>query len=218
MDFELRLETVRDFRTTEELTREAFWNMYVPGCSEHLILHKMRQAKEFVSELDFVALKNGRIIGNIVYARTRILRDPGNPATPGERGYEAITFGPLSVLPEEQSQGVGSALVEQSLRRAAEMGFRVVLIHGDPEYYKRFGFQASREFHITNSEGKYPAALLALALYPGAIRDTWGRFDYGDLYDADEKELEAFDRTFPPKEKGFKESQNRFQELSGINY
>ena len=64
-----RLENEKDFFEVENLTREAFWDVYRPGCNEHLVLHKLRNAESFIKELDYVALKDDKIIGSIVYSR-----------------------------------------------------------------------------------------------------------------------------------------------------
>ena len=66
MDIIMRNETENDYRVVEEITREAFWNLYVPGCNEHYIVHVMRDHPDFLKELDFVAEYNGKIVGNII--------------------------------------------------------------------------------------------------------------------------------------------------------
>ncbi len=59
----IRLEEEADYRETENLTREAFWNVYCPGCKEHFVLHRYRQDPAFVPELDFVMELDGEMIG-----------------------------------------------------------------------------------------------------------------------------------------------------------
>ena len=206
MDIELRLEEEKDHDIVEELTRDAFWNVYVPGADEHFLIHNLRKTEEFVQELDFVAVYNGRIIGNIVYARSRIIDC--------EKEHTVLTFGPVSVLPEYQNKGVGSKLINHTIKLSANMGYKAVLIYGSPDYYIRFGFKASKEYHITNKDGKFPAALLALELRPGALKDIKGIFDEGCAYQINQKEAEAFDRNFPKKEKFKTKSQERFIEES----
>ena len=202
----LRLETKEDRQIVEELTREAFWNVHEPGCSEHYLAHIMRDSELFLPELDFVAEINGKIVGNIMYMRSSI--------TDGEQThYPVITFGPISVLPKEQGKGVGSKLIEHTLKLATDMGYGAVLIYGDPEYYKRFGFVPAERYSIRNNEGYYAAALLALELREGALSDKQGCFIEGEIYDIDEQQAEAFDRNFPPKEKSHAPSQDRFAEL-----
>ena len=61
MNFTIRTECEKDYRTVEELVREAFWDLYVPGCSEHFILYNLRKSTDFIPELDFIAEKAGRI-------------------------------------------------------------------------------------------------------------------------------------------------------------
>jgi predicted N-acetyltransferase YhbS len=210
MNIEIRGEERRDFRLVEELTREAFWNVYVPGCNEHLLAHNLRGAKEFISELDLVAFCEGKIIGNIMYTRSKIIANANtNPAE-----IPVLTFGPLSVLPEYQNKGVGKALVEHSVRLAKKMGERAFFIYGDPEYYRRFGFKVSKEYGVSNDGGNFPAALLTLELYAGALEGINGMFEEAPVFEVIERELEEFERGFPKKEKGYSKSQERFRELS----
>nr|MDD6336651.1 acetyltransferase [bacterium] len=61
----IRKETPADYRTVENLTREAFWNVYRPGCLEHYVLHLFRDRDDFVPELDFVMEVEGNIIGHV---------------------------------------------------------------------------------------------------------------------------------------------------------
>ena len=97
MDVMIRNERPGDYRETEEVTREAFWNVHEPGCCEHYLAHLMRERPEFIRELDFVAVRDGRIVGNIMYARTEIQCDDGTT-------HAAVTFGPISVLPAYQDK------------------------------------------------------------------------------------------------------------------
>ena len=204
---ELRPETEDDYRVVEVLTREAFWNVHVPGCDEHLLIHNLRKAKEFVRELDFVAVCDEKIVGNIMYAKAKIIDS--------EKEYAVLTFGPVSVLPEYQNKGIGAKLINHTIQLAKEMGYKAILIYGDPEYYKRFGFKVSKEYNVTNKESKYPAALLALELFSGALSGVDGVFDEGKAYEIDGKELEVFEKGFQEKAKLRTKSQERFEELAG---
>jgi len=208
MDIEIRREQENDYRIVEEITREAFWNLHVPGCDEHLLAHNLRKAPVFIPALDFVASMNNRIVGNIMYCRSTVKSDTG-------AAFDMLTFGPLSVLPEYQKQGIGAALIRHSLKEAARLNYKAVLIYGDPAYYHRFGFQSAKEFAISTSEGTTMDALMALELQEGALHGISGRFFEGDAYRVDAEELIEFEKTFPYKEKRVTESQKRFLELSG---
>ena len=206
MQIILRRETEKDFRLVEELTREAFWNVYAPGCSEHLLVHNLRNAKAFIKELDFVALHKNAIVGHIVYAETKV-NNNGN-------AYPVVTFGPVSVLPEYQNKGIGSVLILHTITLSRDMGDKAVIIYGDPDYYKRFGFKQSKEYGITDKNKKYPASLLVLPLAAGALDGITGIFDEGTIYDINENELEAFDKGFPQKEKAVTKTRQRFLEIA----
>ncbi len=124
---DIRLEIPADYRETETLTREAFWNQYVPGCAEHLVLHQLRRHPDFVPALDFVAEEDGRLVGHIAYTRAVICRE-------GRNSLAVLCLGPVSVLPERQRAGVGSALIRHSLEAARNLGFPAVCLYGDPRY------------------------------------------------------------------------------------
>ena len=111
----IRNEKVNDYRTVEEMVREAFWNLYVPGCNEHFVLHNLRNSSDFIPDLDFVAEKEGQIVGQIVYSRGIIEYIQG-----AEK--EVISFGPVSVLPAFQKQGIGTTLISHTINLAQEMG------------------------------------------------------------------------------------------------
>jgi predicted N-acetyltransferase YhbS len=206
MEIKLRLEEEKDYRLVEELTREAFWNVNFPGCCEHLVIHNLRKVNEFIKELDFVAIHNNEIVGNIVYVEAK-LKD-------NDKEYTVLTFGPLSVLPEYQNKGIGGELINYTMKLSKEMGYKAIIIYGDPEYYKRFGFKESKEYNITNKDKKYPAALLVSELYPNALNGINGIFDEGKNYEIDENKFEEFEKDFDKKEKCVTKSQQRFMEIA----
>ena len=138
MEIIIRHEQEVDYRNVEELTREAFWNRYVPGCDEHYLVHSMRSMPAFLPDLDFVAEYHGNVIGNIMYTKATIFGDDG-------RQYPVLTFGPISVLPEYQGRGIGSKLIQHTKAIAKSLGYQAILIYGDPEFYKRVGFVALSE-------------------------------------------------------------------------
>jgi predicted N-acetyltransferase YhbS len=206
MEIVLRLEEEKDFTIVEDLIREAFWNVYCPGADEHLLVHNLRKTNVFIKELDFVALYNNKIAGNIMYANSTVKNN--------DLEYTVLTFGPVSVLPEYQNKGIGGKLINHTIKLSKEMGYKGIIIYGDPEYYRRFGFKASKEYKITNKDKKFPAALLVLELYSNALNGIEGIFDEGKAYEIDKNEAEEFDKKFIAKEKGYSKSQERFKELS----
>jgi len=120
MNISIRLEEEKDFKSVEYRTREAFWDLYKPGCDEHLVVHKIRKVPAFVKELDFVAYDKDTIVGNIIYSRAKILNEES-------KEFEVLCMGPLTVPPSYQKQGIGSLLMNHSIERARQLGYKVSL-------------------------------------------------------------------------------------------
>jgi predicted N-acetyltransferase YhbS len=205
----IRLEEEEDRLFVEELTREAFWNKYAPGCDEHLLVRNLRHTAAFIRELDFVAVCQGAIVGHSLCVKSAVKTS--------EAEYPAVTLGPLSVAPAYQNRGIGGRLIAHTGEAARGMGYKAIMLYGDPAYYTRFGFKVSKAYGITDRDRRYPAALLALALYEGALDGASGAFFDGneELYAVDRKELEEFERRFPHKEKAAAKTQERFNQLAG---
>jgi len=203
MDIIIRNETEEDHGVVEAVTREAFWNLYVPGCNEHYIVHSMRKHKDFIKELDYVALVNGRIVGNIMYTRASLANEIGE-------SLDIASFGPVSVRPEFQRMGIGSRLIQHSHRAAKNLGFKVIAIYGDPHNYCKHGFKNGKDLNISDSNGDYPYGLLALELEQGVLPGRHWRLQISPVYECSESDVEDFDKRFPPKEKGYQYSQEIF--------
>jgi putative acetyltransferase len=202
----IRRELPGDFSAVENLTREAFWNLYVPGCDEHFLVHKMRSHPDFIGELDYVAVRGNAVIGNIMFTKSCILQEDGSR-------FPCISFGPVSVLPEYQRRGVGSALITHTKNEALRLGHRAIIILGSPVNYCKHGFTSSRDFNISNSSGDYPLAQLVCELEKDALKGITGKYVYSDVYDMDPKEVEEFEKTLPPKETGHRYTQDLFSIL-----
>ena len=194
LDILLRREKPADYSETESITREAFWNQYAPGCCEHYLIHIMRGCPAFIPELDVVAVYQGEIIGNVVCLKAVIHGDDGDE-------YEVLSLGPISVLPEYQGQGVGSKLIAHTRKLAREMGFRAILLCGDPDYYSRQGFDAAEKYGIRTADHMYAAALLVCGLYENALSCVRGQYIEDSIYEIDEAAAAEFDELFPEKEK-----------------
>ena len=204
---QLRPEHPADHRAVEELTRDAFWNFYSPGCVEHYLTHILRSSPDFVEGLDYVAVRGDTVVGSILYTRANILLDNGGK-------QEVLCFGPLAVAPAVQRQGIGRQLINQTAQLARELGYAAILIYGDPDYYSRQGFVPAERFAIGSAEGAYIDSLQAMELRPGALAGCAGLFQESPSYQVDPDEVLRFDAAFPPKEqRSGLPSQERFAQL-----
>ena len=190
-EYIIRKETPADWAEAEFLTREAFWNVYRPGCDEHLIVHNLRGSKDTVEELNHVVEYKGRIVGHIFYTHSRLWD--------GETFHPSLSFGPISVLPEMQRKGIGSLLIRHTLALAKKMGFPGVVIEGNPNYYHRFGFYDAEKHGIAMSDGEFRDVMMSIEFIPGALHA--GSVRYADAFAVDAAQLEEFETHFPPKVK-----------------
>lgn len=193
----IRPEETSDHRAVETLIREAFWNVYRPGCSEHYVAHVLRDDPAFVKELDFVMEQDGRLIGQNLFVRTVIQADD-------DREIEVLTMGPICITPELQRQGYGKLLLDATLEKAAAMGFGAVLFEGNIAFYGESGFTYASEFGIRYHdlpEGEDASFFLAKELIPGYLDGVTGVYLTPQSYYVDDADVEAFDQQFAPKVK-----------------
>ena len=196
-DIAIRLEEKTDYRAVENLVREAFWNVYRPGCSEHYVIHVLRDDPAFVKELDFVMEKDGELIGQNMFMRTLIHSDDG-------RDVPVLTMGPIGIIPALKRRGYGKLLLDFSLEQAAALGYGAVLFEGNIAFYGKSGFTYARNFSIRYHdlpEGADDSFFLCRELIDGYLAGVTGVYQTPMGYYVDDADVEAFDKAFPPKEK-----------------
>ena len=196
-DYIIRNEKLTDRRAVEFLIREAFWNVYKPGCSEHYVMHVLRDDPAFVPELNFVMEKDGEIIGQNMFMRTVIKADDG-------RTVDVLTMGPICIAPALKRKGYGKILLDYSLEKAAEMGFGAVLFEGNIAFYGKSGFDYASRFGIRYHdlpEDADASFFLCRELIPGYLDTVTGVYLTPQGYYVDDEDVEAFDSAFPKKEK-----------------
>ena len=196
-DYTIRLERTEDHREVENLVRESFWNVYRPGCSEHYVIHVLRDDPAFVKELDFVMEQNGKLIGQNMFMRTVIEADDG-------RVIDVLTMGPIGITPELKRRGYGKKLLDYSLEKAAAMGFGAVLFEGNIDFYGHCGFSYARNFGIRYHdlpEGTDDSFFLCKELIPDYLDGITGVYQTPNGYYVEDADVEEFDNAFPRKEK-----------------
>ena len=193
----IRPETKSDDRVVENLTREAFWNVYRPGCMEHYVLHCFRADPAFVPELDLVMELDGTLIGHIMYARSEIACSDG-------RALPIMTFGPISIAPEYKRQGYGKCLLDYSMEKAKEMGAGALAITGNILFYGKSGFVPAKSKGIRYADDPDASYLLIKELTPGFLSGISGTYKDPEGYFVCERDPDGFaqfEATFPEKEK-----------------
>ena len=198
----IRLEESSDYREVENLTREAFWNVYRPGCVEHYVLHRYRDDPAFIPELDFVMEEGGRLIGHVMFSKAEIVLAGGGV-------LPSWTFGPISIHPDFKRKGYGLKLLNHALGKARELGVGFLCMEGNIGFYGHAGFDLASKFRIhyhgepTEAEVPY---FLARELIPGYLRGIEGTYTPPKGYfvaDGNPEDFAAFEATFPAKDKAF---------------
>ena len=199
----IRNETPNDYKRVETITRKAFWNLYIPGCIEHYLVHVMRTHPDFLPRLDFVLEDDGQIIGNIMYTKAKLIDETGEEKT-------ILTFGPVCILPEYQRKGYGKRLIAYSLEQAVALGYDVVVIFGNPDNYVSSGFKSCKRYNISLANGAYPSAMLVKQLKPGVLNGRKWVYQQSPVMEIDEQEAQRFDAELEPMEKKYQPSQEVF--------
>lgn len=193
----IRREVEKDCMEVENLVRDAFWNVYRPGCYEHYLIHELRNNPDFVKELDFVMELDGRIIGQNAFTKAEIITDDG-------RHIPVLTMGPICIANDLKRQGLGKILLDYSLKKATELGFGAVCFEGNIDFYGKSGFVLASEkkihYHGEPRDAVVPYFLLK-ELKDGYLDGIEGVFYQPMAVYADESAAEEFDKQFPPKEK-----------------
>ncbi|EDS72089.1 acetyltransferase, GNAT family [Anaerofustis stercorihominis DSM 17244] len=206
----IRKETKEDYKETEYITREAFFNVYQEGCFEHYILNKLHSSKDYIKELAFVVEKNNKLIGHIGYTHSKLISSNNDEKN-------IISFGPVSIIPEYKMQGIGSKLIIHSIAEAKKLAHKAIVIYGNPKLYQHFGFTLGIKYGIKTAEGKNAVPLLAMELEKGYLNDADGyRFMESQDFEINEQEFNEYDKSFPYKEKKKTESQTEFEIISNL--
>ena len=199
----IRNEEATDCEKVEEITRKAFWNLYIPGCVEHYLVHVMRSHKDFLPELDFVIEVDNQIIGNIMYTKTKLIDESGEEKN-------ILTFGPVCILPEYQRKGYGKKLMEYSFEQAVTLGYDMIVIFGNPGNYVSRGFKSCKKYNVCLENGTYPAAMMVKELKPDVLDGRKWIYYQSPVFEINEQEAGRFDEGLGGLEKKYRPSQEEF--------
>jgi putative acetyltransferase len=199
----IRNEAAADYGRVEEITRKAFWNLYIPGCNEHYLVHIMRSHEDFLPELDLVIEVDGQIVGNIMYTKAKLIDEAGEEKN-------ILTFGPVCILPEYQRRGYGKELMAFSFELAVVFGYDVIVIFGNPGNYVSRGFKSCQKYNVCLEGGIFPSAMLVKELTSDVLDGRKWVYQQSPVFEIDEQEAERFDQTLEPKEKSYQPSQEEF--------
>ncbi|MDD4070019.1 MAG: N-acetyltransferase [Candidatus Izemoplasmatales bacterium] len=190
MNIIIRKEEKKDYKTVEQITKEAFYNEKdleekgYPAVEPYLV-HQLRK-KDGNIDLSLVATLNDEVVGHIIYSKAYILTEENNK-------IDTLIFGPVSVRKNYQNQGIGTRLITESIKIAIDYGYGAIIIFGHPNYYPRFGFVPASNFCISTKEGHNFDAFMALELKKGYLSEKKGKFYASDIFDEEAQHEQILD-------------------------
>ena len=194
-NYSIRVEEERDYSTVEGLVREAFWNVYRPGCTEHYVLHHLRNCPDFIPELAFVMEDDGKIIGQNVFVKAQITKSKVT-------AFPILTMGPICIANEYKRKGYGKILLDYSLEKAKALGYGAVCFEGNIDFYGKSGFDFASKFGIKYHglpEGMAADFFLCKELQPGYLDGIIGVYATPAAYfvaEENPEDFEKFEREF----------------------
>lgn len=163
-------ETKDDIVGIHEVLTKAFGRS-----NEAELVQVIRASSNFIPELSLVAKEDGNVVGHILFSPIIIQAQ--------EQNIEAIALAPLAVTPIFQHQGIGSQLVKFGLSKCRELDYKIVIVLGHPDYYKRFGFQTASKLGVQAPFPVPDEAFMVLGLKPEALINISGTVRYPAYFD-----------------------------------
>jgi len=134
MDFKIRSEELKDIEQVHAILRATF-----PTWAESTLVDALRTNDQAIILL--VAMNDDQVLGHILFS-------PVSTAPLSEA--KGMGLAPVAILPEVQSQGIGSQLIREGLRLCKELGYDFCVVLGNPKYYQGFGFEKASNFGLQN--------------------------------------------------------------------
>lgn len=162
---DIELQKMQDLEAVEHLLDVSF------GPDRHQkTAYRLRDNVDPIPELSFVARLSGKLVGTLRFWPIVVKSD-----TDGKAGKRALLLGPIAVEPSLKGRGIGIGLMNHGLARARQLGHKIVILVGDPDYYKKVGFSQIEPGRITMPGPVDTHRLLALELEDGALANVSGR-------------------------------------------
>jgi len=170
MKIHIREEQKKDHPAVFQIVEKAFEKMKYSSHTEQFIVEKLRKDEAFVPELSLVAELDDELVGYIILSKIKI--DNGNQL------FDALTLGPVAVLPKLHGKSIGSQLINEAHKRAKELGHKVVILLGHKDYYPRFGYELMQKYGISLPFEASPENCMVFGLTPDALKGVSGKVIY----------------------------------------
>jgi len=160
---EVRAEKSEDFSAVRKVNIAAFGRD-----NEANLVDRLRGV---ASTLFLIVVQSEQVVGHIFFSPVSV---------EGKRADNSLILGlaPIAVLPDYQRQGIGSLLIQHSLKECARLGYGALVVLGYPEYYPRFGFIPAKEKRLRCEYAVPDEVFMVLELKNGALDGCVGTVKY----------------------------------------
>jgi len=165
----IRRETPSEFGKIYELVKTAFQTAKVSNGKEQEYVDELRSGGNYIPELALVAEEEGELVGHIMLTKAHIINE--------QNQADVLLLAPISVVEQYRHQGIGSALIHMSFKLAREMGFKAVVLVGDPNFYNRFGFKTAAQFGVKSTHPIPDENVMVCELIPNSLEGVNGKVD-----------------------------------------
>ncbi|MEK6748423.1 MAG: N-acetyltransferase [Pseudomonadota bacterium] len=157
-DIIVRPEQTTDVNAVDVVNISAF-----EGEKEAQLVADLRKSPYYIPALALVAEVHGRLVGHIMLSKAQLNR----------RGLlsEVLVLAPMSVVPSQSHRGIGTRLVQEATGRAQRMGYRAVIVTGQPEYYQKLGFHKGSRWRLYSTLPVPDSAISAMELHDGTFKE-----------------------------------------------
>lgn len=166
----IRKEQPEDFKAVARIIKAAFAKDPHSDQREHIIVEKLRQSENFISELSLIAEKDNEVVGHILLTPISIVNE--------EEEIPSLALAPVSVKVEHQGQGIGSQLIKTAHEKAKAMNFKHIVLLGYEDYYPRFGYELTSKYNIKLPFPAPKENCMVIALEENVLNTVYGMVEY----------------------------------------
>ena len=187
-DLTIRPETEKDYDEINDLVIRSFseGTNYSDGAGEVALIKEIREGRYYIPELSFVAELKGEIVGHIMFSHFPL--SASKEVADYDRSIvktPTVMLAPVSVHADYLRQGIGTAMIRLGIDKVKEKGYRGIQVEGNPEFYKKLGFETSSKYNIYPTSGfpmQNPECMMYQETYPGSLEGISGYVIY-DMYE-----------------------------------
>jgi predicted N-acetyltransferase YhbS len=168
----IRKETKEDYDQIREVIKSAFKAIEENDdeFNEWTLAERIRNSEYYINDLSLVAVVDGNVVGHIMFTPLKI---KGSTEC-----HESLDLAPVSVRADYQNQGIGKLLVRSGIEKAKELGYKSLVVMGNPKYYQSFGFELASDWKIGLDAEYNSKYLFALELVDGGLDGVSGIVEY----------------------------------------